>query len=497
MHEAEAKKYFPEPVRSYLFDKGGYDIAYRLLANDPEVSLDQPYPDNGSVSAQAVGNMDQVIRDLDDGTKGSGCSFTYCAIAAEFLPRYPDRALYQFSMGAFSTVNWILKRVYNKDERLTVLSRTQVLAVGRKDGGRSVDSLTVRDCFGTEKKIPVGKATVILSAGTIGTAAIALRSNIDGNRGLVGKGLMDHDIWGTRFEVLQNKDTAALHNQPLRLQSWVRFNPGDDFVLLNITVNANTFLGQTQEERFPTIYLDEGLGQMSEVDFRGALGSNMGKSTIQVVFEFCAPFEDRNKVLNLPEPATTIEVQHLKDNSSYVPAMQLLSQAIGTVLAVQLLDRLKRIPSRGVADQTASTTEQEKQQVSDREKYPPVSQLCCSRPASCCINPTTWVTCSCKSPRKQSCPCRGGTSTWPPRPQRVPLPTLSKAGFGAVAHEVGTMRMGEDGSGVVDENLRVSGVDNLYICDLSVFPVSPAANPTLTLAALAQRLGSHLLGMGQ
>jgi choline dehydrogenase-like flavoprotein len=56
------------------------------------------------------------------------------------------------------------------------------------------------------------------------------------------------------------------------------------------------------------------------------------------------------------------------------------------------------------------------------------------------------------------------------------------------------MRMGKSGKqGVVDENLRMNGVKNLYVCDLSVFPVSPAANPTLTLVALAQRLSDHLL----
>jgi choline dehydrogenase-like flavoprotein len=32
----------------------------------------------------------------------------------------------------------------------------------------------------------------------------------------------------------------------------------------------------------------------------------------------------------------------------------------------------------------------------------------------------------------------------------------------------------------------------IYACDLSVFPTSPAANPTLTLAALAVRLADHL-----
>ena len=33
----------------------------------------------------------------------------------------------------------------------------------------------------------------------------------------------------------------------------------------------------------------------------------------------------------------------------------------------------------------------------------------------------------------------------------------------------------------------------MYACDLSVFPYSPAANPTLTLAALSLRLSDHLV----
>ncbi len=67
---------------------------------------------------------------------------------------------------------------------------------------------------------------------------------------------------------------------------------------------------------------------------------------------------------------------------------------------------------------------------------------------------------------------------------------LVRAGLGGVAHEVGTLRMGA--GGVVDTNLKFLAYDNLYACDLSVFPSSPAANPTLTLAALALRLAEHL-----
>jgi len=69
---------------------------------------------------------------------------------------------------------------------------------------------------------------------------------------------------------------------------------------------------------------------------------------------------------------------------------------------------------------------------------------------------------------------------------------LVQAGLGGVAHEVGSLRMGTGRSGVVDEDLKFLDVDNLYACDNSVFPTSPAANPSLTLVALALRLAEHL-----
>ena len=63
---------------------------------------------------------------------------------------------------------------------------------------------------------------------------------------------------------------------------------------------------------------------------------------------------------------------------------------------------------------------------------------------------------------------------------------------GTPHHAGGTMRMSADGSGVVNSDLRHESYDNLYVCDASVFPFIPAANPSLTLVALAQRLAIHL-----
>ena len=47
-------------------------------------------------------------------------------------------------------------------------------------------------------------------------------------------------------------------------------------------------------------------------------------------------------------------------------------------------------------------------------------------------------------------------------------------------------------SGVVDANLQVFGMANLFICDGSTFATAGSANPTLTITALGLRFGQHL-----
>lgn len=60
-------------------------------------------------------------------------------------------------------------------------------------------------------------------------------------------------------------------------------------------------------------------------------------------------------------------------------------------------------------------------------------------------------------------------------------------------HHMGTTRMGSDASiGVVDANCRVFTTKNLFIAGSSVFATGGAANPTLTIVALALRLADHL-----
>jgi choline dehydrogenase-like flavoprotein len=46
--------------------------------------------------------------------------------------------------------------------------------------------------------------------------------------------------------------------------------------------------------------------------------------------------------------------------------------------------------------------------------------------------------------------------------------------------------------GCVDRDLKYHELENLFVLSTSVFPSASSANPTLTLAALALRLGDHL-----
>jgi choline dehydrogenase len=63
-------------------------------------------------------------------------------------------------------------------------------------------------------------------------------------------------------------------------------------------------------------------------------------------------------------------------------------------------------------------------------------------------------------------------------------------------HPVGTARMGtaSDPGAVVDERLRVHGVDNLYVCDASVMPSIVNCNTNLTSIMIGEKLADWLRG---
>ncbi len=67
------------------------------------------------------------------------------------------------------------------------------------------------------------------------------------------------------------------------------------------------------------------------------------------------------------------------------------------------------------------------------------------------------------------------------------------ANIPATAHLLGGAVIGRDAStGVVDSRHRAFGYENLLVCDGAAVPANPGMNPSLTIAAMAERAMSHV-----
>ena len=66
----------------------------------------------------------------------------------------------------------------------------------------------------------------------------------------------------------------------------------------------------------------------------------------------------------------------------------------------------------------------------------------------------------------------------------------------SVYHPVGSSKMGpaEDPNAVVDNELRVHGIDGLRIADASIFPLLPSGNTHAPTVAVAERAADLILG---
>jgi choline dehydrogenase-like flavoprotein len=61
------------------------------------------------------------------------------------------------------------------------------------------------------------------------------------------------------------------------------------------------------------------------------------------------------------------------------------------------------------------------------------------------------------------------------------------------AHPQGGNRMGGEANfSVVDSYCRFHGIENLFVCDASIFPTSVGVNPQLTVMAIATRVAEHI-----
>lgn len=368
--------------------EGWYTKALRILANEPPGDVNYP---KERVSTKTL--FDDLSTALGD--------FRITSIEVQLTPNgaeFPNQSnLYYFAQNAYSTTDWILDRMFNQ-QRQNNLPFVGML-------GHPVDKITVEDKNVTElfiNGVPwnVNKnQKVILCAGTVESAAIALRS-----QGLptkicdeIGKNLTDHEIWMNRY---WKKMTPKEYNTQEAIEMSCYVDVHGHEALLTVCLHAEKFYGH------------------GFADGNEKADTNLEHiSVINIMLEFEAELNS-NGAVTLEDDKPVIEINRERLDSS-----------------TEFDEKLKKLFK------------------DIREKFD----------------------------------FKGSS-------EDGYEDDIKLAQWGSVAHEVGTMRMdgARDSNGVVDSNLKVKDVNNLFVCDLSVFPYSPMENPSLTLTALAMRLAAHL-----
>jgi cholesterol oxidase len=78
------------------------------------------------------------------------------------------------------------------------------------------------------------------------------------------------------------------------------------------------------------------------------------------------------------------------------------------------------------------------------------------------------------------------------------VPTWTLLKYLITPHPLGGCRMGSDAStSVVDHRGQVWGHPDLYVADGAIVPTAIGANPSRTIAALAERIASLIIGEGR
>lgn len=372
---------WPQPVRWFLEDHG-YALAEELLKR---TQLDSEF------QRQARGELTRTLPE-------------YIVMGAPMAVQHTIPRLNTVPAGVFSTADLLMESRLTAgpkgNQRLTVnLNHAAVRILA--EGGRAT-GVVAHDLIADRPRTFRGRA-VVLAAGTVESAKLALMSGLNDPSGKLGAGMTDHPIFFVHFAIpagapLYRADAAAKLLMQHRDASTSAGPPRTWAHRYNVVVELGADFNQGR-------FVDPDLLQAA-VEARGNL------MLCELVVLFDSPLVAANGLA--------------QNGPAYVKPLVTMAEA---PISVAEWEEISQLSQRVIG-------------------------------------------------------MLGG----------IALPGgglgLNRAPLGGVAHEVGTLRMGPDG--VVDENLKFHAYQNLFACDLSAFPTSPAANPTLTLAALAMRLADHL-----
>lgn len=381
---------WPAAVSDYLLNQGGYAAALKRF------NADQPPDSTFQNSSRAY--LDTIVPGWN-------------AVDGPVAVQYVGATNRSIPAGIFSAADLLLEDVLVQEPQLNQPGRVPLtvnlnhavwkVTIDPADSTR-VSGVRCFDLLAQEQRT-YRAANVVLCAGTIESAKIALQSGLNDPAGKIGKGITDHMIRFRHFVVPPDHPNASTTDSAkLLLQhpaATVDQHAFDIVVELGAEFNQGRYIDPVH------------LAQDEHI--------RNGYMLCEIVFQYYSPLLDGNYIATAGEPPDpAIPVNLLMAPAA--PSQALMTEA--DEIAKTVFGAFGALPVYN-EDQTMA---------------------------------------------------------------------LQTADIGGVAHEVGTLRMAQDKTGVVDSDLKFLEYQNLYACDNSVFPVSPAANPSLTLAALALRLANHL-----
>lgn len=391
---------FPVAVRQYLLDTGptgGYPVARRVFNADT--------PAQSAFQTTSRDTLDQTLPN-------------WKAEDASVAVEYTGATNWSIPAGIFSTADLLIEdqlvqrppNLGSEREPLTVNLNHAAWNV-TFDAGDNKRATGVH-CFDLLDQVQrtYTADTIVLSAGTLESAKIALLSGI--NNPKIGRGVTDHAILYRHFVIPPNAlaTTPPSEAEPKSAKILLRHpSASRDAHAFDIIVEFGAEFNQGRYVNPEHLAQDENI--------------RAGYMLCEIVFQFYSPILDANAItLNGGNPADPVNVFM----QAAPPAQSLIDEA--RELATRVFKAYSAQPVLGERTLLAADDKAD----------------------------------------------------------------LDLAKVGGVAHEVGSLRMAGDESGVVDADLKFVGYKNLYACDNSVFPMSPAGNPSLTLVALAERLADHI-----
>src|SRR5215211_4811205 len=261
---------WPQPVRDYLMTTG-----YRLA----EDALNRNGPLGSAYQEDTKRRLAELLPDFDH-------------LDAPVAVQYQGYTPLSVPGGMFSTADLL------SEDRLVISPGTRIPTVNLNHAVQRVllngARATGVDCYDllARRQRQYRADTVVLSAGTIESAKIALQSGLADPAGLIGKGFTDHPIWFTHFSLPAGSPFAS---DRASAKVWSRHR---DTTVDNHPYNVVLELGA-----------DFNQGRYVDPDNLRRQRAEKGDQTLcEIVFLFNAPLVEGNFLELAGPPAVPVRV---------------------------------------------------------------------------------------------------------------------------------------------------------------------------------------------